>query len=242
MFALLILGAIGIATVVTVKGIKIPLLAETILDILDLLTTIVPPVLPAALAASVIYAQSHLAKFKIYCISPSTINLAGTLNCFVFDKTGTLTEDGLDLKYVVPVQIDEPFGYSVARVEEFKADLRVVHAMASCHSLTFLNEKLAGDPLDLKLFEFTKWTMIEPHEGEEQNTSFDFFVTAIVQPIIANNQERMPSIGISKQFPFSSSLQRMSVVVRDANESNFVLYTKGSPEKISELCRPETSI
>ena len=47
-------------------------------------------------------------------------------------------------------------------------------------------------------------------------------------------------IGIIKQFPFSSSLQRMSVVVRVLNQPHFVLYSKGSPEKIAELSKPET--
>ncbi|ESP04540.1 hypothetical protein LOTGIDRAFT_135940 [Lottia gigantea] len=42
-------------------------------------------------------------------------------------------------------------------------------------------------------------------------------------------------IGIVRQFPFSSSLQRMSVIVRTLNSSNFDLYVKGSPEMISQL-------
>lgn len=30
-------------------------------------------------------------------------------------------------------------------------------AMSACHSLTLLNGELAGDPLDIKMFEATKW-------------------------------------------------------------------------------------
>lgn len=33
----------------------------------------------------------------------------------------------------------------------------LLHAMASCHSLTKINGKLCGDPLDLSMFESTEW-------------------------------------------------------------------------------------
>ena len=49
-----------------------------------------------------------------------------------------------------------------------------------------------------------------------------------------------PEIGILRQFTFSSSLQRMSVIVKNLSKSNFELYAKGSPEMISSLCKEET--
>ena len=49
-------------------------------------------------------------------------------------------------------------------------------------------------------------------------------------------------IGIVRQLPFSSSLQRTSVIVRILAKESFDLLTKGSPEKIAELSRPDTSI
>ena len=48
-------------------------------------------------------------------------------------------------------------------------------------------------------------------------------------------------VGIVRQLPFSSSLQRTSVIVRILAKNSFDLLTKGSPEKIAELSRPETS-
>ena len=47
-------------------------------------------------------------KRGIYCISPRTINVSGSLDCVCFDKTGTLTEDGLDLLGVVPASKGGP--------------------------------------------------------------------------------------------------------------------------------------
>ncbi|KER31612.1 hypothetical protein T265_02127 [Opisthorchis viverrini] len=47
-------------------------------------------------------------------------------------------------------------------------------------------------------------------------------------------------IGIIRQFPFTSSLQRMSVVARVLNGTHFNLYVKGAPEMIEALCRRDT--
>ena len=52
-------------------------------------------------------AQARLKKKNIYCISPRTINVSGSIDCVCFDKTGTLTEDGLDLLGVIPVRESE---------------------------------------------------------------------------------------------------------------------------------------
>ncbi len=47
--------------------------------------------------------------------------------------------------------------------------------MATCHSLRVVNAELVGDPLDLKMFEFTGWSFEEGEqksgiaEGEEQS-------------------------------------------------------------------------
>jgi magnesium-transporting ATPase (P-type) len=48
-------------------------------------------------------------------------------------------------------------------------------------------------------------------------------------------------IAIAKQFTFSSSMLRMSVICKTLNSDHMDVYTKGAPEKIAELCRPQTS-
>ena len=46
--------------------------------------------------------------------------------------------------------------------------------------------------------------------------------------------------GVLRQFPFSSSRQCMSVVVRKMEDDHFTVFCKGSPEKIIRLARPES--
>ena len=200
--------------------------------------------MPGALTACLVYAQDRLKKKDIYCISPSSINICGTLNTFVFDKTGTLTEDGLDLKYVLPSSKSEnglmSFGKLIKKVNEMDGgNKRVLEAMASCHSLTHIHGDLAGDPLDLKMFEFTKWELVEYGSDETQN--YDKISPSLVRPRKSGEENDPFEVGLVKQFPFSSSLQRMSVIVKYLNETNFTLFTKGSPEKILELSDPKTS-
>lgn len=47
-------------------------------------------------------------------------------------------------------------------------------------------------------------------------------------------------VGIIRQFTFSSSVQRMSVITRTLSEDGMQLFCKGAPEKIASLCQPDT--
>lgn len=49
-------------------------------------------------------------------------------------------------------------------------------------------------------------------------------------------------IGIVREFSFTSSLQRMSVVTRKLMDKNFNVYCKGSPEMIQTLCKPVSEV
>ena len=46
-----------------------------------------------------------------------------------------------------------------------------MYTMATCHSLRIVEEQLVGDPLDLKMFEFTGWSFEEGEQGK--NTAHD---------------------------------------------------------------------
>lgn len=49
-------------------------------------------------------------------------------------------------------------------------------------------------------------------------------------------------IGIVRQFPFCSALQRMSVVVRRLGEKHMDAYLKGAPEVVASLCKQHTGL
>ncbi|XP_053115435.1 polyamine-transporting ATPase 13A3-like isoform X2 [Hemicordylus capensis] len=210
---------------------------------LDILTITVPPALPAAMTAGVVYAQWRLREKRIFSISPQRINICGQLNLMCFDKTGTLTEDGLDLWGFVQAQDGcfLPAGQDLRAASLTGSPF--VATMAACHSLTTIGGQLSGDPLDLKMFEATGWALEEP--TQEETALHDQIQPTIVHPPGqalpgAPAEEKLYQIGILVQFPFSSSLQRMSVVTRTLGEKRLVAYMKGAPETVGSLCRKET--
>lgn len=132
---------------------------------MDLITVVVPPALPATLSIGTSFAITRLRKQGIYCIAPSRVNVAGKINVCCFDKTGTLTEDGLDILGVRGLERNmQMFGELLEDVHDLpignnKASF--LHALATCHSLKMVDDEIIGDPLDVKMFEFTKWTLEE---------------------------------------------------------------------------------
>ena len=59
---------------------------ETLLNSLDILTFVVPPILPAALTANNAFAQKRLQKKGIYCLHSKHICLCGGIDIVAFDK------------------------------------------------------------------------------------------------------------------------------------------------------------
>ena len=97
--------------------------------------------------------------------------------------------------------------------------------MVCWHSLINLNNSLIGDPLESEMFKVTKWTFDEQLQQNSNKKSLVF------RP--HNSEFRLKQL---HQFDFLPDLQRMSVVAQNNFDLNYVLYVKGSPEKVFELC------
>ncbi|PPQ70563.1 hypothetical protein CVT24_000052 [Panaeolus cyanescens] len=243
-----------------VEFIRIGLPWHTILvRALDLITVVVPPALPATLSIGTSFAISRLRKLGIFCISPSRINIAGKVNVCCFDKTGTLTEDGLD---ILGVRSLERYAHRFGELLEDIYDLPLsndkatfLHAMATCHSLRMIDGEVLGDPLDVKMFEFTKWTLEEGHvagTGNIKNKGTIVEQTALVQTVVrppGSSQFRLEDalkgsakhahfleLGVIRTFEFVSALRRMSVIVKRLKSSSMEVYVKGAPEVMSDIC------
>ncbi|XP_019388479.1 PREDICTED: probable cation-transporting ATPase 13A3 isoform X1 [Crocodylus porosus] len=224
-----------------------------IIESLDIITITVPPALPAAMTAGIVYAQRRLKKIGIFCISPQRINICGQLNLVCFDKTGTLTEDGLDLWGIQRVENARFLLPEERACSEGLVKSPFVACMATCHSLTKIEGVLSGDPLDLKMFEAIGWILEEA--TEEETALHNRIMPTVVRPPKQLLPESKPAtdqdmelfelpttyeIGIVRQFPFSSALQRMCVIARVLGEKKMDAYVKGAPEVIASLCKQET--
>ncbi|CAG2100693.1 unnamed protein product [Medioppia subpectinata] len=229
------LAFIGFIYTVILKAMRGTPWHKILLKALDLITIVIPPALPAAMTIGVVFAQSRLRRSNIFCISPRSINISGCINCVCFDKTGTLTEDDLNFAEVVPVNTDKnKFESAVDVLTELEFGPLMV-CLASCHSLTIIDDNIIGDALDQKMFAATEWQLEEPHVSD--TTKYDLLAPTVVKP---KNKDLGLEVGILRQFPFSSSLQRMSVITRLSNGSEFEVYAKGAPETISVLCDPNS--
>lgn len=140
---------------------------------------------------------------------------------------------------VVPVH-NKYFSIPVVTIENMQ-DTTFFCGMVSCHSLTIIDKQITGDPLDLKMFESTKW-LIEEHDTSD-NTKFNMIFPTVLKPPVAtpsHDELEEMQIGIMKEFPFSSSSQRMGVIIRKLGGQHFEYYCKGSPEMLLNFCKPET--
>ena len=138
-------------------------------------------------------------------------------------------------------------------VEHLPLRSPVLTCLASCHSLTLIDNELIGDPLDIKMFQSTTWELEEA--GKSDSSKFDMLMPTIVKP--KSNAEDLDSsfdpfdpnilrsdypieVGIIRQFAFSSNVARMSVITRALGDNSFHVYTKGAPEKLEELCNSDS--
>ncbi|XP_068983430.1 polyamine-transporting ATPase 13A3 isoform X1 [Bombus flavifrons] len=280
-FVVLLAGiaSIGVIYTIVTKAMRGVPNHHIALEALDLVTIVVPPALPAAMTVGRMVAQRRLEKNKIYCTSPRTINVSGSIDCICFDKTGTLTEDGLDMWGVVNT-IDKKFQPPIKDITSLPLNDLLI-GMVTCHGITIIENQLVGDPLDLKMFESTGWSLEEPDVSDTSKFSM-LFPTIVRPPKGSNLLKKLPNeirisisrqnsmssdvidnislnnldttltgsttelgeqgleIGIVRQFPFTSSLQRMSVITRTLGANHYDLYCKGSPEMILSLSRAES--
>ncbi|KAM4693465.1 putative cation-transporting ATPase 13A4 [Discoglossus pictus] len=236
--AISIIGVIYTAIVFPHKGAST---SDTVLWSFLLITVSVPAALPAAVTVCILYSQTRLKRMGIFCLSAQRINMCGQLNIICFDKTGTLTEDGMELWGIAPSG-----GKCFQDVHYFTPGNTLpwgplLGAMVSCHSLIHLDGITQGDPLDLKMFEATNWE-IQNTENTEKEFSDNEMSTShvIVKPGPIAATVPVEGIAILHQFPFSSSLQRMSVIVQVIGGDEHLAFLKGAPEMVKQFCKPET--
>ncbi|KAL1642529.1 hypothetical protein SLS61_009619 [Didymella pomorum] len=232
---------------------------------LDLITIVVPPALPATLTIGTSFALSRLKQKQIFCISPQRVNVGGKLDVVCFDKTGTLTEEGLDVLGVRVVErprnrfseiLADPYDILPASQHdrdptvEYVAHKTILYTMATCHSLRKIDNELVGDPLDVKMFDFTGWSYEEGEgSGNNDDDPEQKLSPSVARPPPgreydlddAEDDTRKPvELGVLRQFEFVSQLRRASVIVRRFGSKSGDIYVKGAPEVMKDICSPES--
>ncbi|KAK2871562.1 hypothetical protein FQN49_003053, partial [Arthroderma sp. PD_2] len=217
---------------------------------LDLITIVVPPALPATLTIGINFAISRLKSQQIFCISPQRVNVAGKLDVVCFDKTGTLTEDGLDVLGVrLSHQRDQRFSDLLTDAplilpqlrserdptQDYGPNTAILYTMATCHSLRMVDGELIGDPLDVKMFEFTNWSYEEgSHNTAEVYEDYEHISPSVARsPLnfappgdseMTSDRNNITELSILRIFEFVSQLRRSSVVVRQPGSDGVDIF------------------
>jgi cation-transporting ATPase 13A3/4/5 len=140
-----------------------------------------------------------------------------------------------------PLDGDSPFDIEKQR--------KIVYTMATCHSLRVVDGELLGDPLDVKMFQFTGWSYEEGggHASEQTSPKFDNIIPSVAKPPVTHGGDSQPNgpnipveLGILRSFEFVSQLRRASVVVRQFGDNGVNFFVKGAPESIRDICIPES--
>lgn len=131
--------------------------------------------------------------------------MGGKLDIVCFDKTGTLTEDGLDVLGARIVTRGQGFSDLLSETSEgfllppanassaydIEKQKKIVYTMATCHSLRVVDNELLGDPLDVKMFQFTDWTFEEGGNRVSDQTSpkYDTIAPSVAKPPASAQQD-----------------------------------------------------
>ncbi|RLN20395.1 hypothetical protein BBI17_009970, partial [Phytophthora kernoviae] len=182
------------------------------------LSSVISPLLPVVITVGQVNASQRLEKQGVFSLNVQRITLCGKVRIFCFDKTGTLTKQGLDFLGVQPVK-DNAF---IPIVKDPSSE-EMQFALATCHSVGSLDDRLVGNEVEVRMFTSTGWNLVEK-EGE--------------QPCVKSNVD--PNLGLEfvKRYDFDHHRMSMSVVVRNPKSGKCYVFCKGSYERMQQLSTP----
>ena len=159
--------------------------------------------------------------------------MAGKVRVFCFDKTGTLTNQGLEYNGVHPVvqeninsiKIDTRLDNLKAQYQDLSPDvqneelLRI--GLASCHSVTVIDDQYIGNPVDIVMFEATGATLDLAQETIHLRSH--------------RPGEKGKQLQVIQRFEFQHARASMSVAALDINTGDIHVFVKGSFERLGEI-------
>lgn len=115
----------------------------------------------------------------------------------------------------------------------------VKFALASCHAVGYMEDKLVGNEVEVRMFESTRWKLIEEEvldaNGQE---ALRTIVESPADAVGVGGQQQQHALEIVRRFEFDHHRMCMSVVVQDLQTNRRFAFCKGAYEKVEELAVP----
>lgn len=179
-------------------------------------------------------AAGRLNKKGVFCVDLPRILMAGKVQVFCFDKTGTLTNEGLEYYGVHPANPGQnEFDQMYSEFNDLTPNTNETHkllqmGLSSCHSVTTLDKKYVGNPVDIVMFKTTGATISTSTNGAKEGRD-------IITTPNGNNLE------VIRRFEFQHVQASMSIAIKDTATGHTHVFCKGSFERIGEICTTTTS-
>ncbi|TYZ66974.1 hypothetical protein PybrP1_000300 [[Pythium] brassicae (nom. inval.)] len=216
-----------------------------------MMSAVVNPLIPVVVTIGQVNATRRLQKRGIICLNPERIALGGKVRVFAFDKTGTITKAGLDFRGCLPTTVVPSglldgggVGSTMLMMPVFESERRdmtsadvnpmLAYALASCHAVGYMEDKLVGNEVEVQMFASTQWKLVE---DEVLDASGQEAVRTIVE---SPDGGKAAALELLKRFEFDHHRMCMSVVVQDLQSNRRFVFTKGAYEKLAELSRPDS--
>ncbi|UKK01294.1 ion-translocating ATPase [Theileria orientalis] len=258
MFLLLLLVFAVASVAIVVKKSNYKSIKKLLLVSSRILVSVIPPEFPITLSMAVTIGLIQLRRKGIYCTEPNRLPLAATIDVVAFDKTGTLTQDQMYLNGLYYTNSFHNYLYSqkstsksgAPREDEVTSsptqenyterpemDLLYWYSrlvVAGCHSLTYVNEFVTGDPMEKIPFKYfenqidTKnnnlvYLKLDLEKKEEQTKVYGGSTPSETPKGVGSghhvndagsldSQRNKVSLKILKRWRFTSELGRMSVL------------------------------
>jgi Ca2+-transporting ATPase len=208
------IGIVGIVSAVVVFVISIlrgDAYFPTFLLAISLAVAVVPEGLPAVMTITLAIGVNEMSKKKSIVRKLSAIEALGSITLIATDKTGTLTTNKMKVKEVFVD--DHVYKEELPRVENHPFMHLVQNGIVcSTASLVYKHDHGTYDVLG------------DPTEGAL------LFMAKELGYVVEDERKKNP---VQEELPFDSVTKRMSVLVKG---SESLLYTKGAPESILEIC------
>ena len=193
---------------------------KTILDLtiigVSLVVAAVPEGLPAVMVLVLALGIRRMAHQHAISKSLQAIESIGSTTFICTDKTGTLTLNKMAVTKFVTYQHE--FLLDSIKKDNFSKDLEMLCKIGENANSAIIdvdedttNIQEIGDPLDIAILKSLE---------DFADKKFYFF---------QNNSK-------FSELPFDSNRKRMSAIVYE-NEESYVLYTKGAPDTLLDICR-----